>query len=138
MLRVKPASRPRNGLAGTRPSSPRRNACRSRESSSRRSTRLTGILDEAAEDDTKTLAETCVSLGDCYQAAGRTKEAILAYLRVDLLFPKEKAYHAESLYYLSRLFAQEGKYDKSSDAAARLQQAYPQSPWTARLSVANK
>ena len=99
---------------------------------------LAGILDEAAEDDTKTLAETCVSLGDCYQAAGRTKEAILAYLRVDLLFPKEKAYHAESLYYLSRLFAQEGKYDKSSDAAARLQQAYPRSPWTARLSVANK
>jgi tetratricopeptide (TPR) repeat protein len=99
---------------------------------------LTSILDEAADDDTKTLAETCVRLGDCYQAAGRTREAILAYLRVDLLFPKEKANHAESLYYLSRLFAQDGKFDKAADASARLQQAYPHSPWTAKLAAAPK
>jgi tetratricopeptide (TPR) repeat protein len=99
---------------------------------------LTGILDEAGEDDTKTLAETCVRLGDCYQAAGRTKEAILSYLRVDILFPKEKAQHAEALYYLSRLFAQDGKPDKSADAQARLQQSYPRSPWIAKLAVGSK
>jgi tetratricopeptide (TPR) repeat protein len=99
---------------------------------------LSGILDQAAEDDTKTLAETCVRLGDCYQAAGRTKEAILAYLRVDILFPKEKTQHAEALYYLSRLFAQDGKPDKAADVQARLQQAYPHSPWTAKLSVSPK
>jgi tetratricopeptide (TPR) repeat protein len=99
---------------------------------------LTGILDEAGEDDTKTLAETCVRLGDCYQAAGRTKEAILSYLRVDILFPKEKSQHAEALYYLSRLFAQDGKPDKSADAQARLQQFYPHSAWTAKLSVSPK
>lgn len=99
---------------------------------------LTGILDEAGEDDAKTLAETCVRLGDCYQAAGRTKEAILAYLRVDILFPKEKSQHAEALYYLSRLFAQDGKPDKSADAQARLQQSYPHSPWIAKLTVSPK
>jgi len=99
---------------------------------------LTGILDEAADEDTKTLAETCIRLGDCYQAGGRTKEAILAYLRVDILFPKEKKQHAESLYYLSRLFAQDGKPDKASDAAARLQDHYPRSPWTQRLTAAPK
>jgi tetratricopeptide (TPR) repeat protein len=97
---------------------------------------LAGILDEASDDDTKTLAETCIRLGDCYQAGGRTKEAILAYLRVDLLFPKEKKQHAEALYYLSRLFAQDGKADKAADAAARLQEHYPRSPWTARLTSA--
>ncbi len=95
---------------------------------------LTGIIDEASDDDTKTLAETCIRLGDCYQAGGRTKEAILAYLRVDILFAKEKKQHAEALYYLSRLFAQDGKPDKASDAAARLQEHYPRSPWTARLT----
>jgi tetratricopeptide (TPR) repeat protein len=99
---------------------------------------LTGVLDDAGEDDTKTLAETCVRLGDCYQAAGRTKEAILAYLRVDILFPKEKSQHAEALYYLSRLFAQDGKLDKSTDAQARLQQIYPRSAWTAKLNVSPK
>jgi tetratricopeptide (TPR) repeat protein len=99
---------------------------------------LTSVLDEAPEEDAKTLAETCVRLGDCYQAAGRTKEAILAYLRVDLLFPKQKAHHAEALYYLSRLFAQDGKFDKAADAQARLLQAYPHSPWTAKLAVAPK
>jgi len=99
---------------------------------------LTGILDEASDDDTKTLAETCIRLGDCYQAGGRTKEAILAYLRVDILFPKEKKQHAEALYYLSRLFAQDGKPDRAADAAARLQEHYPLSPWTARLTAAPK
>jgi tetratricopeptide (TPR) repeat protein len=99
---------------------------------------LAGILDEAAEDDIKTLAKTCLRLGECYQAAGRTKEAILAYLRVDILFPKEKASHAEALYQLSRLFVQDGKPDKAADAAARLQQTYPRSPWTAKLSVGTK
>jgi tetratricopeptide (TPR) repeat protein len=99
---------------------------------------LAGILDEASDEDTKTLAETCIRLGDCYQAGGRTKEAILAYLRVDILFPKEKKQHAEALYYLSRLFAQDGKPDKASEAAARLQEHYPRSPWTARLTAPAK
>jgi tetratricopeptide (TPR) repeat protein len=99
---------------------------------------LTGILDEVADEDTKTLADTCIRLGDCYQAGGRTKEAILAYLRVDILFSKEKKQHAEALYYLSRLFAQDGKPDKAADAAARLQEHYPRSPWTARLTAAPK
>jgi tetratricopeptide (TPR) repeat protein len=96
---------------------------------------LSGILEEASDEDTKTLADACVRLGDCYQAGGRTKEAILAYLRVDILFPKEKKQHAEALYYLSRLFAQDGKPDKAADAAARLQEHYPRSPWTARLTA---
>src|SRR5262249_4143396 len=99
---------------------------------------LTKVLDEAAEDDVKTLAETCVRLGDCYQADGKTKAAILAYLRVDILFPKAKSQHAEALYHLSRLFAQDGKPDKAADAAARLQQLFPRSPWTAKLTVAPK
>jgi tetratricopeptide (TPR) repeat protein len=97
---------------------------------------LSGILEEASDEDTKTLADACVRLGDCYQAGGRTKEAILAYLRVDILFPKEKKQHAEALYYLSRLFSQDGKPDKAADAAARLQERYPKSPWTARLTSA--
>jgi tetratricopeptide (TPR) repeat protein len=99
---------------------------------------LSGILEEADDEDTKTLAETCIRLGDCYQSGGRTKEAILAYLRVDILFPKEKKQDAEALYYLSRLFAQDGKGDKASEAAARLQDRYPRSPWTARLTKAPK
>jgi len=99
---------------------------------------LNGILEEASDEDTKTLADTCIRLGDCYQAGGRTKEAILAYLRVDVLFPKEKKQHAEALYYLSRLFAQDGKPDKAADAEARLQEHYPRSPWTAKLTAAPK
>jgi tetratricopeptide (TPR) repeat protein len=99
---------------------------------------LSSVIDEAAEEDTRTLAETCVRLGDCLQAAGRTKEAILAYLRVDILFPKEKAAHAEALFHLSRLLAKDGKPDKAADAAARLQERYPKSPWTAKLRAAPK
>jgi tetratricopeptide (TPR) repeat protein len=99
---------------------------------------LTNVFNEAAEEDTKTLSETCCRLGDCYQAAGRIKEAIVSYLRVDVLFPKEKTHHAEALYHLSRLFGQDSKPDRAAEAAARLQQLYPRSPWTAKLTVAPK
>ncbi len=56
-------------------------------------------------------------LGNCYQAAGKPKQAILAFLHVDLLYPAVATAHAEALAHLAKLFAEENKPDRASRPA---------------------
>jgi tetratricopeptide (TPR) repeat protein len=56
-------------------------------------------------DNTQLQAKSYMRLGEVRDAQGKTKEAVLAYLHVDVLFPSEKPLHAESLYHLARLWA---------------------------------
>jgi len=95
---------------------------------------LERILEEASDDDVEIQAEASVRLGNCLQAAGKIRDALLAYLRVDVLFFKEKAYHAEALYHLSQLWARDGKPDRAADAATALQAKYPDSEWAKKVS----
>lgn len=93
------------------------------------------IIDEASAQETSILAEAYIRQGDCLLAAGRQKEALLAYLHVDVLFRQESALHAEALYHLSQLWELEGKPDRAAAAAATLQQRYGKSEWAAKLTV---
>jgi tetratricopeptide (TPR) repeat protein len=96
---------------------------------------LEEIIDNVAEEDTSTQAEACVRLGNVMQSAGNTREALLAYLRVDVLYFQEKAFHAEALYHLSQLWIRDGKPDRAADASTALQAKYPTSPWARKLST---
>lgn len=96
---------------------------------------LERIIDEASADETAILAEAYLRQGDCLQSAGRHKEALIAYLHVDVLFPQESAHHAEALFHLSHLWERDGKPDRAADAAARLQQRYGKSEWAGKLTV---
>ena len=95
------------------------------------------VLDEVVKllptDDARLQAEAYLRLGALRQAQGRQKEAVLAYLHVDVLFDTERASHAEALYHLSHLWQSVGHPDRAADASARLREAYPDSPWTAKL-----
>lgn len=95
---------------------------------------LQTVTDEAAATDTAVLARAYVRKGDSLSAIGKTKEAILAYLHVDVLFPQETALHAESLYRLWQLWGQAGYSDRVAETAAKLDQQYPNSEWTKKLS----
>ena len=64
---------------------------------------------------------------------GRTKEAALAYLHVDILFPKEAGFHAEALYQMSNLWKLVQHPDRSAEAAGKLVQIYPNSEWRKKL-----
>lgn len=90
---------------------------------------LRGVIAGATPADTELLAEAYTLQGDSYQALGRSKEALLAYLHVDVLFAKEKKYHPKSLYYLSQLWAKAGKPLRAGDARSRLKTEYPNSEW---------
>ena len=96
------------------------------------------ILDEVTEkgpaDDSTLQAEAYVLQGQALQGLGRTKEAALAYLHVDILFPRESGYHAESLYQLSNLWKMVQHPDRSAEAAGKLVQIYPNSEWRKKLA----
>jgi tetratricopeptide (TPR) repeat protein len=94
---------------------------------------LDQVINQSAADDYHVQAEAYLRQGDCLRASGKPKEALLAYLHIDTLFPTERAQHAEALYNLSQLWNTIQQPDRADDAATRLATEFPNSPWTAKL-----
>ncbi len=67
--------------------------------------------------------------GDCLLKAGKPKDALIAYLHVDVLFYSHPDIHAESLYHLSKLWAAAKKADRASAAKNLLNDRYSGSIW---------
>lgn len=97
---------------------------------------LDQVVTQASPNDAALQAEAYVRQGDCLQALGRTKEAVLAYLHVDVLFAQEKSLHAEALYHLARLWGTVGQPERGADARAALESGYPNSDWLKKLANA--
>ena len=91
---------------------------------------LDGVIGQASESESQTLAQAWVLKGDCFRAKNMPKDALMAYLHVDVLYPSEPAAHAEALYHLVTLWAPAGHQDRSDEAMAKLSTKYPNSPWT--------
>ena len=91
------------------------------------------ILSEADPSDAAVRAGAYLRRGDALRALGRPKEALLAYLHVDTLFPAAAEAHAESLLRLSELWAELGLPARATDAAVKLKTRYPNSEWAARV-----
>jgi tetratricopeptide (TPR) repeat protein len=90
------------------------------------------VIEQATIEETRTLAEAYVRQGDCLAASGAgAKDAILSYLHVDVIpaLAEERDYHAEALYHLSKLWGAVTQPSRAAEAAAKLQQLYPNSPW---------
>jgi len=96
---------------------------------------LETVTEKGPADDSTVQAEAYVLQGQAYQGVGRTKEAALAYLHVDILFPRESAFHAEALYQMSNLWKLVQHPDRSAEAAGKLVQIYPNSEWRKKLSA---
>lgn len=71
-------------------------------------------------------------LGNCYKAAGKNKEALLAFLHVDLLYAHFPELHAEALANLATLWAGVDKSDRAEQARNLLLEKYPNSVWAAK------
>jgi tetratricopeptide (TPR) repeat protein len=69
------------------------------------------------------------TLGDCFRAANRPKDALIAYLHTDLLYAKNKEEHPRALYQIQATFRQLKQDGRADEFAQRLKQEYPRSPW---------
>ncbi|MEZ6046374.1 MAG: tetratricopeptide repeat protein [Planctomycetaceae bacterium] len=86
---------------------------------------------EAAE----TQARIYLAQGKIYQQLGRNEEAVVALLHVDILYPQSAPEHAESLYYLSKLWAAMGQPDRATTASSQLSSDYPDSRWASEMNT---
>lgn len=95
---------------------------------------LEDIAINASADDISLQAEVYLLQGNSLQALNRNKEAVLAYLHVDVLFSRETAAHAESLYHLTRLWKEVQLPERGLEARAKLEGNYPNSEWAKKLA----
>lgn len=94
---------------------------------------LDQVIAKAGASEDRILADAWVRKGDCLRQKNQTKPALMAYLRVDVLYPGEPALHAESLLRLSQLWGPAGHADRAQEAATRLAEQYPNSQWTKQI-----
>jgi tetratricopeptide (TPR) repeat protein len=87
------------------------------------------IIDQADVENQQLHAEANLVLGNCFLAAGKKKEALLAFLHVDLLYPRVSLAHAEALAHLAQLWTELNLPERAAQARAALKEKYPQSPW---------
>lgn len=87
-----------------------------------------GILQEIIKvvraEDISLQAQAYNALGLAYQRAGKLKEAVLAYLHVDLLYSLVPSEHVEALENLVALFARLGQRERAEEAAKVLRDRY--------------
>ena len=87
------------------------------------------IIAKADPENQELHARAYTILGNCYRAAGKKKEALLAYLHVDLLYSRFAEQHAEALANLATLWAEVDQAERAAQAQTALKEKYPNSAW---------
>lgn len=95
---------------------------------------LERVIDKAAAEESKVMAEAYVRLGDCLREQGKDKEALFAYLHVEVLFPSEKGLEAEALFHLTRLFEKTGQKARAAELRDKLESdEFKNTEWARQL-----
>jgi tetratricopeptide (TPR) repeat protein len=82
------------------------------------------IIKQADPENSALRAQAYNALGYCHQAAGKSKEALLAYLHVDVLYFQSPQEHAEALTHLATLWNEVGQTDRAAEAREILKSRY--------------
>lgn len=90
---------------------------------------LTDVIAKTDPEEARTQAQAYNALGKCYLKAGKTKDALLAFLHVDVLYNTLPEHHAEALAQLAPLWEAIGKADRARQTRKLLQERYPNSRW---------
>jgi len=77
-------------------------------------------------------ARAYVTLGNCYAQSKSTKQALLAFLHVDVLYFGNPEAHAEALWNLTVLWNEVGKPQRALEASQLLKERYAGSEWARR------
>ncbi len=83
-------------------------------------------------DDTDTAVAALLGRGKMLEDQGKLKDAVLIYMRVALLYPKDIKDHPQALFNISRLM-KDMKDARWQDWSKKLQEQHPDSPLNAQL-----
>lgn len=92
------------------------------------------IARETDERDVKAKARLYNAIGDCFLGEKRTREALLAYLRVRVLYFKDRDELPRALYGAARCFTILRKSKEADELVTLLMKEHPDSPWTAKAA----
>jgi tetratricopeptide (TPR) repeat protein len=87
------------------------------------------IIQDADPQQRELQARAYNALGTCYEKAKRNKEALMAFLHVDVLYAAVPEAHAEALSHLVPLWQAVGQPDRARESRDLLQQKYAKSKW---------
>ena len=93
------------------------------------------IIAKADPEDSRVQAVAALAIARCYEKDNKPKDALLNYLKVDVLYFSQQQYHAEALYNLSRLWNTLNNPERAREAATTLRTRYPGSVWAAKLGA---
>ena len=82
--------------------------------------------------DGKLFARAYNALGNCYLKQSKPKDALMAFLKTDLLFFTDSDAHAEALSKLATLWDTTGHSDRATDARNKLRDRYSGSIWASK------
>jgi tetratricopeptide (TPR) repeat protein len=91
------------------------------------------IILDANPEQKELHARAYNALGRCYEQAGQAKDALLAYLHVDVLYNSVPEAHAEALARLAPLWQSIGQQEQSRQARQQLQERYGGSHWAKQV-----
>ena len=92
------------------------------------------VIEKANADDASLLARAYNTLGLALARAGRTQEALFAFLHVDTLYSSEGDAHAEALYHLVQVWQDLKKFDRVQETRRVLEDQYKESRWSKMLT----
>jgi tetratricopeptide (TPR) repeat protein len=92
-----------------------------------------GIIEKVIHDtdpqEKELHARAYNALGKCYEKAGKSKDALLAFLHVDVLYNSVPEAHAEALSHLATLWQSVGQEERAREARKLLADRYGNSRW---------
>jgi len=96
-----------------------------------------GMLKAAESTDSDVLGRAYNVLGDAQRAAGdKDKDALIAFLTVDIVHNSVSDDHAEALFNLVELWEKTNNPERARDVRQELETTYPDSPWAKKIKAA--
>ncbi|MEX0641522.1 MAG: tetratricopeptide repeat protein [Pirellulales bacterium] len=87
------------------------------------------VIQDADPEEKELHARAYNALGSCYEKGGQKKDALLAFLHVDIVYASVPNAHAEALAHLATLWQAVGQEQRAREARQTLKDRYGSSKW---------
>jgi tetratricopeptide (TPR) repeat protein len=91
------------------------------------------VIQDADPQQKELHARAYNALGNCYEKSKQTKDALFAFLRVDVVYSNVPEAHAEALFHLVSLWKAVGNEEQSREARETLLQRHGNSKWAKQV-----